>query len=80
MSRSVSFYPNLAFGQIEYQPTEHVSARAIPSWLIDEPDVLSALQVLAGAGGVEGLGRAPDFHDAVIDLDAGTVDYQQVDW
>lgn len=75
----LAFEPNTASGMIELRTPEGSRNGRIPSWLLDDLQVLEALLILAKAGGIAAMNRAPDFHDAYVDTALGTVTYQEVE-
>lgn len=58
MPKPLAFEPDLAFGHLNLLGRDCGGGHEIPSWLIDRPDVLEALQLLAVNGGTEKLKSA----------------------
>lgn len=78
MSAPIRFYPNLAFGKLELLASDGGLDFEIPSDLIDRPDVLRALLLLAEKGGTSFVDRGtPNLEDAVVDLATSEVTFEQ---
>lgn len=72
----IAFYPNLAFGKLEVISRDGRATGEIPSWLIDQPEVISALEALAKAGGTALLATVKTDLDVVVDTDSGTLTFE----
>lgn len=74
MPRQLRLIAESAFGTLAVRDASGEPGDDFPLWLVDRPDVLAALQVLAARGG----SQHPDllrsaFCDLIVDLDAKTV-------
>ena len=74
----IAFFPNLAFGKLEVISREGCSTGEIPSWLIDQPEVITALAALAKAGGTALFATVHEDLDAVVDTESGDVTFEEV--
>lgn len=65
----IHFSPRLDLDCLILRDPDGSLGDAIPAWLLDRPDVLRALLILAERGGTDYVRRAPD--DADISVDTG---------
>ncbi|MBB4042042.1 hypothetical protein GGR34_003727 [Microvirga flocculans] len=70
----IAFIPELAFGVLSLREKDGSIGEDIPAWLIDEPELLKALLLLAEQGGTKGsaFNRA-GFYDVIVDTEARTI-------
>jgi hypothetical protein len=70
----ITLVPELAFGILSTREDDGSIGYDIPSWIIDEIDLLKALLVLAEQGGTKApaLQRTGSY-DVVIDIEARTI-------
>jgi hypothetical protein len=74
--------PNLAFGKLELRRADGSVEGEIPSWLVDRPDVLKALTLIATGTpkGTAFLRRVPDNHEVLVDIGDRGVFTREIAW
>lgn len=73
---TIVLFPNLSLGLLDVLYRDDCGKGEIPSWLVDQPDVIAALAVLAKAGGTAALAKVDERDDAVIDTESGVVVFE----
>lgn len=79
MMGTLAFSPNLGFDKLELLGADGGMELVMPAWLVDRPDVLAALTILARNGGTRALSRVDVGHDVVVDLATASVSTREFD-
>lgn len=73
---AVVLFPNLGLGKLDLLYQDNCGEAEIPSWLIDQPDVIAALALLAKAGGTAALAHVREGDDAIVDTATGVIVFE----
>lgn len=73
---TIVLFPNLGLGKLDLLYHDDCGDGEIPSWLIEQPEVISALAILAKAGGTAALAQVREEDDAIVDTVTGVVVFE----
>lgn len=73
---TIVLFPNLGLGKLDLLYQDGCGDGEIPSWLIDQPEVIAALAILAKAGGTATLATLRPEDDAIVDTATGRVVFE----